>query len=262
MHGMWCTAEHLRPLSEPFRAAGQEVHAPTLPGHAPQLSQQGGRELATTSLSDYLNFHRRECAARCGGRPPILVGHSMGGLLAQMLAAEIPTAGVVLLCPGAPAGINMIKPPAVIATMHALLKWAFWKRTHLPPRWAAHYGLLARQTAANRPEAYRKLVRESGLAYAQIVFWFLDHKGSSRVESSKLTSPMLILSAQRDRILPPSVVRQVAARYPQAEYQELAEFSHMLFDEPGGEVVATRILEWFISQGWLAKQSSASAARR
>lgn len=246
MHGMWCTGDTLHDLAQPLREAGFRVDAPTLPDHCVDLDRDGRRRLGRASLLDYAAFHLEQIAALPPGPPPVLIGHSMGGLLAQIVASRIPVSGVVLLAPAAPAGFNLIQPCSTIATGHVLAKYAFWRRTQKPPRMFADYGLFHRLKRAERAKAYKEIVWESGRAYSEIVFWFWDKHRASAVDPRHLMAPMLVLSAEHDRILPPRVVERVAAFYPQARYEELADLGHMMFAEPGGETVALRVLDWLV----------------
>jgi non-heme chloroperoxidase len=244
MHGMWCTGDMLQDLAAPLRAAGFRVAAPTLPDHSVDVDREGRRRLGRASLLDYAAFHLEQIAELPSGPPPVLIGHSMGGLLAQIVASRISTSGVVLLAPAAPAGFNLIQPCSTIATGHVLAKYAFWRRTQKPPRIFSDYGLFHRLSRADRAKAHKQIVWESGRAYSEIVFWFWDKHRASAVDPRHLMAPMLVLSAEHDRILPPRVVERVAEFYPQAHYEELENLGHMMFAEPGGEVVATRVLTW------------------
>ena len=80
--------------------------------------------------------------------PPILVGHSMGGLLAQMLAARREDPRPVLLAPSAPWGV----PPATlfeIASAQAmLLNVGFWNSILKPDEHVAGRHSLDRCAAA------------------------------------------------------------------------------------------------------------------
>ena len=62
----------------------------------------GQRQLASgTTRSDLVRFVN----ARVIPRPLRVVGHSMGGLLAQLVAARTRHSGLVAACPGSAAGI-------------------------------------------------------------------------------------------------------------------------------------------------------------
>lgn len=247
MHGMWCTGETLQSLAEPLRAAGFRVEAPTLPNHCVDAGREERGRLGRASLLDYAAFHLEQIAQLPPGPPPVLIGHSMGGLLAQIVASRVPVSAVSLLAPAAPAGFNLIQPCSTLATGHVLAKYGFWRRSQKPPRWFANYGLFHRMSREQARAEYDKLVFESGRAYAEIVFWFWDKHRASMVDPRHLVAPMLVLSAEHDRILPPRVVERVARFFPQAEYEELQDLGHMMFLETGGEVVASRILRWLES---------------
>ncbi|HEX4178907.1 MAG TPA: alpha/beta fold hydrolase, partial [Rhizomicrobium sp.] len=129
IHGAFCGPWSLDGLKEKFEAAGYAVTAPALRFH------NGARPpaaLGTTGLADYAADLEDEMAAL--GRAPILVGHSMGGLLAQMLAARRRAAAVILLAPSAPWGT----PPTTlfeIGAAHALhLHPGYWNVVLEPSR--------------------------------------------------------------------------------------------------------------------------------
>src|SRR5215470_2812950 len=82
IHGAFSNAGHFDPWVERFARAGFECHVPSLPGHGPS----DPRALASLGMEDYLAALEREVAKLSA--PPILVGHSMGGLLAQQLASK------------------------------------------------------------------------------------------------------------------------------------------------------------------------------
>src|SRR6185312_365594 len=80
--------------------------------------------LGTTSLTDYAaDLQNLIVGLDC---PPVLVGHSLGGLLAQMLGARTKIAAALLLAPSAPWGV----PPSTlfeIGAAHGLmLRVGFW----------------------------------------------------------------------------------------------------------------------------------------
>ena len=93
--------------------AGHDCIVPALPGHAPSdmavLRRQG--------FADYLDAMRTVVADL--GRRPIVIGHSMGGLMARMLAAEDLCAAIVLVAPlpggRIPAPLGAIPYYAVVA---------------------------------------------------------------------------------------------------------------------------------------------------
>ena len=105
IHGAFCGPWSLQGLKDRFAAAGRAVTAPCLRFHDRNPPPAA---LGTTGLLDYAADLEEEIAAL--ERPPVLVGHSMGGLLAQMLAARMEIAALILLAPSAPWGV----PPTTL----------------------------------------------------------------------------------------------------------------------------------------------------
>ena len=83
-------------------------------------------ELGTTSLLDYAVDLEKEIKTL--ESPPIIMGHSMGGLLAQILGSRGLAKALVLLSPAAPAGINTLKPSVLRCFITGFTKYGFWRK--------------------------------------------------------------------------------------------------------------------------------------
>lgn len=105
--GMWSTGETLSELRRAFEAQGYNVEPLCLPEHKKKAgySKADKNRLAQTSLQQYVDFIVAK--VRTYKVPPILVGHSMGGLLAQLVAARVPVNKLVLLSSAAPGGLTV-----------------------------------------------------------------------------------------------------------------------------------------------------------
>ncbi|MBU2588857.1 MAG: alpha/beta hydrolase [Alphaproteobacteria bacterium] len=97
-HGAWCWAEHFLPW---FAGRGFDCHAISYRDHG--SSKRTGRH-ASWRLKDYV-VDVRWAAEQLPVRP-ILIGHSLGGSIAQKLAAESSYPGLVLLAPSPIGGSN------------------------------------------------------------------------------------------------------------------------------------------------------------
>ena len=92
---------------------------------------------------------------------------------------------------------------------------------------------------------YDKLVYESGKVAAEIGFWYLDPNGAARVDESKVTCPVLVISGAEDRITPASVVQKVADKYKAVStYKEFKNHAHWVISEDGWEEIAAFISDW------------------
>ena len=242
IHGAFCGGWAFAPWRAMFEARGFMVHLPTLRYH--DGGQHPPKELGTTSLRDYADD--LEALLDEIGEPAYLVGHSMGGLLAQMLAARCDVRGVACLAPSPPYGI-LPSTPFEIASAQALYAIGeFWNKPLKPERWIAMTNALDRLGEAEREKVFAQFVPESGLATFEIMQWALDPKRASSVDAARVTCPVLCLVGSRDRVNPPATVRSIARRYRSfGTFEEIAHHSHWLIGEPGWETVAERVLDFF-----------------
>jgi len=243
IHGMWSTSKTVDRLTVRMESFGYRVLAPNLPGHDPDHPDRTEAQ-GTRSIHDYAESISRFLDSEALEQPPILLGHSMGGLIAQKVAASRPTGPVILLNPAPPRGINTIYWSAARATLNVLLSPVFWRKPHCPSYPRARYGLFNCLPESDARRIHQSLIQESGRAYFEIVFWFLDRRRVTEVDPKRMRVPMLVITGLRDRIVPANVVRRVARRYPQAKFVCYPDNAHWLFEEPGSDRVISDIHEW------------------
>jgi pimeloyl-ACP methyl ester carboxylesterase len=210
--------------------AGWEAWAVNLRGHH---GSRPVRDLGRVSVLDYVeDVH--DCLRTL--REAVIIGHSMGGLVAQKVAEGGRARAAVFVTSAAPKGIRVVTWPVL------------WRM----PRYAAPimasrpFGIGPEDAAAllgNRltPElqawAYPYLVPESGRAAREMAL------GSIAVDPTAIRCPTLVLGAEHDRITPASGQRKIAARYG-SKYLEAAGHAHLLMLETGWERPFAGVLEW------------------
>lgn len=242
IHGMWGTPHVWRNFRGFFEARGWHVLTPALRHHDvdPLTAPEG---LGETGLDDYVE----DLAERLARLPqkPVIVGHSMGGLIAQKLAERGLASGLALLCPAPPAGILALSLSGLRAFLAVQTKWNWWKRPHRPTFGAAMYGSFNTTPKLEAGREYARFVHDSGRALAQIALPFLDRTRAATVDPAKIRAPTLVISAGQDRLIPPRVVRAIARRYAHvAEHHEFPEQGHWVVGQPGWQDVAACIAEW------------------
>ena len=181
IHGAFCGPWSLDGLKEKFESAGYAVTAPCLRFHDGNPAPVA---LGTTGLADYAADLEEDIAAL--GQPPVLVGHSMGGLLAQMLASRLEIRALVLLAPSAPWGV----PPTTlfeIGAAHAMhLQPGYWNHVLEPNRDVALAHSLERLPREMRDSVFGRFVPESGRATFEVMNWGLDINRASEPELTRL----------------------------------------------------------------------------
>jgi pimeloyl-ACP methyl ester carboxylesterase len=239
IHGAFCGPWSLDGLKTEFQQAGYAVSVPCLRFH--DVSPPPAA-LGTTGLADYVADLEEEVAAL--DEPPVLVGHSMGGLLAQILAARRGARALVLLAPSAPWGV----PPSTLFEIGAAqalnLSPGYWNQVLEPSRDVALAHSIDKLPREMRDEVFARFTGESGRATFEIMNWGLDMRRASEVDHAKVDCPLLLLTGSEDRINPPTTVMRIAALYPGATNEVLPGMGHWLIGEPGWEALAARALSW------------------
>ena len=254
IHGSWSRGEQLAPARAAFEQRGYTAHTPTLRYHE-LPSDEGAMKLASLSLRDYSD----DLVAFVDSldSPPLLVGHSMGGLIAQLVAARTRHAGLVAACPGPAAGIFAVSPTSVRMTLPHVLRPRPWTKPWRPPtfeqsrRWIANT-----QTEDIAREIYDGFVCESGRYVWELLLGALKLSKASAVDFAAVTTPVLVLGAEWDRIVPTAVARKTAARYQHGTCVEIPRSDHMVFSGAALPVTMSYIDDWMASNHILAADAN------
>lgn len=241
IHGAFCGSWAFDGWRTVYEAKGFEVHVPTLRHHEPQSG--ASTELGHTSILDYAEDLGKLLDSI--GDSPVVIGHSLGGLLAQMLAARKSVRALVLLAPTAPWGLLPSTLFEYFSAQALYLEGAFWRKAIAPSHWIAAANALDLVPPDERDTLLTQLVPESGRAIFEAMHWMLDLAHTTQVDPRAVVCPILCLAGAKDRINPPSMVRRIARRYGgRARFEELPGHSHWLIGEPGWERIAIGALDW------------------
>jgi len=238
VHGAFCGGWVFEQFRAPFEAAGHRVLTPDLRGHGPGDS---AASVVGVSMADYA----RDIAelARRQPAPPVLIGHSMGGLVAAMAASKVKVAGLVMLAPSPPWGIaggSMEEAGSALA-LYAL--GPYWAQAIEPDRFVAKLYSLDKMGAEDGRDVARRMRSESGRAMFETLNWWLDPFMTTSVPVGSVAAPVFAAVGERDLISPPATVRQTASKLG-AEVRMFPGMSHWLVAEPGWEKVAADCLAW------------------
>lgn len=245
IHGAWVTPACWESFRRVFEAADFETHAPAWPfvpdrPNARLRSHPDPRlgRLAIGQITDaYASF------AATLKEPPILVGHSFGGLVVQkLLDRGIGAAGVAIN----PAPIAGIIPDfrSLLTVTPILARWAGWRRSYLlsPARFAALFtNTLTPQRAGAAYDA--QIIPAPGMIFYQAALWT-----GTGVDPVRRRAPLLITGASADRTVTPHAARAAYRKQRRSpaptDFIEFTGKSHLLIAEPGWEEVAGPIRAW------------------
>jgi putative flavoprotein involved in K+ transport len=224
--------EHLVPELE---RAGHRCHAPSWPHRsAPEALGQLG-------IEEIVEHYARQ--ARALPEPPILVGHSFGGLVAQILLDRGIGRAAVALCPAPPRGVLPLHPHVMCTSLPMFTVWRGWQRAlHMKySDWA--WGFVHTLPEEERRQVFERYVQpESGRIWYQLGLSLLN--GYAAVDFRSATKPLLLVAAGADRVTPPSITRANHRRYAHAELEELSGRPHWVLGPADSVELAERILSW------------------
>jgi pimeloyl-ACP methyl ester carboxylesterase len=248
IHGAFCAAWAFDGYRALFEAQGAKVVAPTLRHHETVPGTRAPRELGLTSMLDYAADI--EALVRSLPAPPVLIGHSLGGLVAQMVAARLPVRALALIAPSAPWGTLPTSPWEIMSAQGLYLAGQFWNKPLKPDAWVAETHALDLLPQPEREAVFARFVPESGLATFEILHWGMDMRRATHVDARKTDCPVLCVAGEYDRVNPPKTVASIARRYRErGVYFEVERASHWLIGEPGWEKTARFVREWVANVG-------------
>lgn len=235
-HAAWCWKEHFLPY---FSGKGYKSYALSLRGHG---GSEGRQRLRWTTLAEYVSDVDRVTNGM--ERPPVLVGHSMGGMIVQKYLESHEAPAGVLLASGSPKGVMaatirvFLRHPAAFLKANLTLSMYPVVSTE---RLAKEAFFSWDMSEENVRKYFEQLQDESYRAY-------LDMLGLNLPKPEKVKTRMLVLGAAQDAVISIKEVEATAQVY-NTEAEIFPDMAHDMMLEHGWETVAERIHEWLKEQG-------------
>ena len=229
IHGAFVTHEGFAPWMEALAERGWRSIAPARRGRLGMAPAQA-RGVTT---ADYVDDTLDVISAL--GETPILVGHSLGGLIAQRVA-ELGKARAMALFAPAPAAMltaQAVALPALLPMFPRILAG----RPIMPSCSGCARIALNRIPEGERQALHEALVHESGKVYRELIF------GSIKVDPTKIKCPVFVAGGAEDRIVSPTLVRWTAERYG-AVLKLYPDHAHWLIGEPGWQAIVADLVAW------------------
>ncbi len=230
-HGLWGTDLQLAPYLRFFSSVGFDCYAACRRGRrgVPPERAHGVR------FADYVGDALSVLDAIHPA--PIVIGWSLGGLVAQKIAEAGRCCAAVLVAPVAPGGIHFVPRLGSIPTYkrHAL---DILQGRPFQLSYASASSLLLNGVAPReRRRIFETLVADSGRVAREFALTGV------KVDEAKVRCPVLCVVGLDDNATPARSVRSVAEKYD-AELREYPGRGHWLHEEPGFENMAAGIVSW------------------
>jgi pimeloyl-ACP methyl ester carboxylesterase len=230
VHGYFGRAIAFEPMMSWFVANGHHCCAVDLRGHGESVSNG---DLGKLSIHDYGDDVCR--VAREMDRP-VVIGHSMGGLIAQLVASKQYARAIVLLASAPPRGISIMSLRLAIAQARYMPAIAT-SRVVRPGRSDLRAIVVNRVPEAEREAVLDMMVPDSGRAGREMTLFGVP------VDRHDVRVPVLVVAGDKDLFIPLSRAKRIAERYG-AEILVAPGRGHMLIIEPGYEEICEWIEAW------------------
>jgi carboxylesterase len=227
LHGFAHTPRDLAGLSGDLGRRGVTVSVPRLPGHGTNggdFLQSGWRDWLRASVDAYADLR-----ARC--QPVHVVGFSMGGLIAVLLASRFPVGRLALLAPALQAKNRLLPLTPVLKFFARRIRRPLTDTTSIDD---ADSAVLAREY-----DGWRYLAQAASLLRLQRM---------ARRALSKVTSDTLTVVGDADRSVPLSVIPMIenGIRAARKRHLVIENGSHVLCVGKDGERAAAAVVTWFL----------------
>jgi len=250
IHGLWLTPRSWEGWQERFEGRGHRVLAPAWPrmqGEVEDIRRDPSplNGLGVGEIAD----HYAE-VVRGLDSAPIIIGHSFGGLVTELLLDRGLGAAGVAISPAPVKGVLRLPLAQLRSAFPALSSPANRKRTvELTPK-QFRYAFTNTMSDADAEAAYERYhVPGPGRVLFQAAFANFNPNAPTKVDYHKDDrAPLLVVGNDRDHTVPASVSKEAAKRLGRSkatvEYKEFAGRPHFTGIAPGWEDVADQTLEW------------------
>jgi len=234
--GAWLWDRHYLPY---FASQGWRAMALSLPGHA---GSAGTERLNVLSIEDYVKDLRSAIADL--EDPPVVIGHSMGGLIVQKYLEHWDLPGAVLLCAVPPQGLMGSMLHMMFTQPHTLLDLNRVIGGGMPSAESLCDALFHQPVSADViQDCFEHMQPESMRA-----IW--DMNGFNLPSPGRVRRPALcIIGAEHDVLIPPAMVEQTARVYG-CPAQIIPGMGHVLMLEEDWLPGAQAIEKWLRENGF------------
>ncbi len=256
IHGLWMTPKSWNTWAEYYRARGHEVIVPGWPGIDDREVadiRSNPEALKGIGLKQIADHYER--IIRALPQKPIIMGHSFGGLLTQMLADRGLGVAYVGVTPGQPAGITTL-PLSTLWTGTPILANPFG-RNGAKPISKSHFHFTFGNDLSR--EASDRVWQDFAVNSYNRVFFegvagaFNEKGGVSHVDYARADrAPLLVITGEIDHVVPPAIGTAIVKKYRATgspaivEYREFAGRTHRIVSQDGWEEVAEFALTWAV----------------
>lgn len=253
IHGAWLNSRSWENLIPYFENKGYTCLAPEWPYRDPdktaaELRENTPAELAQIGVKELTDHY--EAIIREMPEPPILIGHSFGGLIVQQLLDRGWGSAGIAFDSAAPEGVLAVDWAVLKSNSGVLLEWMGWEKVVTMTFPQFQFSFVNTFPAEEQQKYYdRYLVPETGRIFFQAAFAQLDPHHALHVNfKNNERAPLLLTAGELDHIVPAHVSRANYEHYrhstARTDFREFAGRAHLLLAQKGWEEIANFAADW------------------
>jgi pimeloyl-ACP methyl ester carboxylesterase len=251
IHGLWLTPRSWESWIDRYQKAGYNVLAPSWPGLEKEVEaiRNDPSVLKGLKLKTVVDHYDR--IIRKLDSQPILMGHSFGGLIVQLLVDRGLGSAGVLIDSAQTAGIPVLPFTTIRATLPILGNpFNYHSATSLSPK-QFNYAFTNELNEVESRKAYdRYQIPASNTILWDGALSLLNPKAASKVNYRNANrAPLLFIAGGNDHLVPKSINKANVRKYVQnstavTDYREFPNRTHHTVGQKGWEEVADFAIQW------------------
>ncbi|HEY4210657.1 MAG TPA: alpha/beta hydrolase, partial [Steroidobacteraceae bacterium] len=250
IHGLWLLSSSWQPWRELFEAEGYATLAPSWPDDPATVEEsRANPDAFAGKMVKQVTDHYAEAIDQLSG-PPVLIGHSFGGLIAQKLAGEGKADVTVAIDPAQFQGVTALPASALKSGAPALLHFNHTKHGVTLTQEQFNYGwanALSDDEATHLYETFHVPASEVPIFQAATANFnpFAETKVTTDNDDR---GPLLLIAGAEDHTVPPAVVENEfkiqSKNVGDTQLEILPNRGHSLIIDSGWRGVADVALEF------------------
>lgn len=255
IHGLWIHASSWEPWMKFFNQNGYETLNPGWPGDSPTVaeSRANPQAIANRGVVEIADSYAGVISSLSD--PPIVIGHSFGGLIAQIILGRGIAAIGVAIDPAPMKGVWQLPISALRASFPVLGNPFNLKKAVSLTFNQFRYGFANAVPEQEARELYDKwAIPAPARPLFQAAFAALNPKSETKVNTANTTrGPLLITGGEKDHIAPPIFGKASVKKYNKSVLTDFKLFEgrgHSLILDHGWQEVAEYSLAWLHKNGF------------
>lgn len=256
IHGLWMHSSTWKPWMQFYSQSGYETINPDWPGDGVTVeeSRKNMRSIANHTIKEVADGYAKVISAL--PEKPILIGHSFGGLMVQILLGRGLGAAGIAINPAPIKGVWQL-PFSALRSSFSVLGNPFniTKAVSLSHK-QFRYAFTNAITEEESKDLYERFtVPSPARPLFQVAFATLNPGAENKVNTANTTrGPLLITSGDKDHIVPPVLCKATLHQYKNSpaitELKSFANRGHSLALDHGWTEIAEYSLSWLNEKGF------------